>query len=646
MVREKSNLIPILKNANETLVGDKRLSLAGQGDFPGANNSKRTEMNTKHHSQHLVIDEPEFPLMFDGKENVVGKYSSFHMDTDKPYEVIDIIKKYDERLKGRCPIALYFLHSPKDDSYIVIERKEVENLTENFGFSYINTYLDQSNIGDIIPENTTLYKSTSYDEYGNFGFGVNGRVIHAVHPAVQDDAIIISESFSKRMIANDVISRTIPIDDNTILLNLFGTPGKDGIYQGLPNIGDHITSGIICATRTIKETRMFSDLRDAALGTINDQTDHVYYGNGDIIDINIYCNNHNMKVHKVNKQLIEYYNDCRWFYTKVYKTCKKIVNSGSDNVDDEIHRWMRLAMNYLDTQSIWAWNDNVFKNMMVEVLIREKKPLTVGRKITGRAGNKTVICLILPDDEMPYLTTEYTKDEYGVVQPAGTVEPIDMITNPLAPINRTIPMIPKEGSVTFILDRARKYAATLDTIEEKKEYLFDIVRCLNKKLHKEIEDLWESLSEKKRKEFIEDMISLNPDGTLRTDNGTYLRAESFDDDFNLRDGIVEVYQKHGNTIKPYHIFMPKPKWGRDIYVGDDCIGYQYMMMLKQSGEKGFSVRSAGSISDESLPEKDHQNKIGRSRRSTKPIRFGEYELSMVHTKICELFGDVLLDSYY
>ena len=124
------------------------------------------------------------------------------------------------------------------------------------------------------------------------------------------------------------------------------------------------------------------------------------------------------------------------------------------------------------------------------------------------------------------------------------------------------------------------------------------------------------------------------------------RSESFDDDFNLRDGIVEVYQKHGNTIKPYHIFMPKPKWGRDIYVGDDCIGYQYMMMLKQSGEKGFSVRSAGSISDESLPEKDHQNKIGRSRRSTKPIRFGEYELSMVHTKICELFGDVLLDSYY
>ena len=48
-------------------------------------------------------------------------------------------------------------------------------------------------------------------------------------------------------------------------------------------------------------------------------------------------------------------------------------------------------------------------------------------------------------------------------------------------------------------------------------------------------------------------------------------------------------------------------------------------MLKQSGEKGFSVRSAGAISDESLPEKSHDNKIGKLWHSEKPIRFGEYE---------------------
>lgn len=242
-----------------------------------------------------------------------------------------------------------------------------------------------------------------------------------------------------------------------------------------------------------------------------------------------------------------------------------------------------------------------------------------------RAGNKTVVCSIWKDEDMPYLTTSYTKDEYGVVQPTGIRERVDMITNPLAPINRTIPMILKEGSVTFILDRARKHASTMDDYIEQKEFLFDIISMLNPKMYKELEDLWSTLTERERKSFIKDAISIDRDGKLMTNNGMYLRWEAFDDSFNLRDGIINVYNKYGNIIKPYHIFIPKPKWGRDIYIGDDYIGYQYMLILKQSGEKGFSVRSAGSISDESLPEKDHQNKIGRSRRSTKPIRFGEYE---------------------
>ena len=386
MVREKYNLIQVLQDKQKSLTGKKRLALVGEGDFPGGNNVMRATMNNKHHTQHLTIDDPEFPFFFDGKENVMGENSSFYMKTDKTYEIVDIVKKYDERLKGRSRIVLYFLHSKEDDSYIVVERKAVENLTENFGFDYKNDYLDQSEIGDVIPENTVLYSSTSYDEYGNVGIGVNGRILYAVHPAVQDDAIIISESFAKKMVANKVISRTIPINENTLLLNLYGENGKDGVYQGLPNIGDVIHNGIVCATRTVKETRMFSDLRDISLQHINDQTDQVYYGNGEVIDINVYCNNPNLKMNKVNRQIIEYYNDAKWFYTKVYKTCKKIINSGSTKVDDEIHRWMRLAMNYLDTQAQWAWNDNVFSNIMVEILIREKEDIKIGRKLTGRAG--------------------------------------------------------------------------------------------------------------------------------------------------------------------------------------------------------------------------------------------------------------------
>lgn len=620
-MREKYNLIYELQKSGEELKGKKRLALVGQGDFSGGNNTMRGTMNIKHHVQHLTIDNPEFPFLYDGKENLVGKHSSFHTTTDRTYQVIGICKKYNELMKGKTYIALYFLYCKDDDSYTVVERKEVENLTENFGFTYKNDTLDAAEVGDIIPAGTTLCSSTSYDENNNVSVGVNGRILYAVHPAVQDDAIIVSESFAKKMVTNHVTSKTIPINENTLLLNLYGDKDE---YRGLPNIGDVITDGIICATRSIKETRMFSDLRDESLRNIN-LSDQVFYGQGEVVDINVYCNNPNIKVNKVNRQLIQYYNDARFFYTDVYKICNRIIKSGSKNIDSEIHRWKRYAMNYLDTQAVWAFNDNLFSNLMVEILIRKKEPIKTGRKIVGRHGNKTVVCSIWPDEEMPYLTTDVTYDEHNVAHPKGVVERVDLVTNPLAIINRTIPMVMTEGSTTFQLDRARKYAATLETQEEQKEFLFDVLSILNPKQGKEVEELYDSLSDRDKKKFIEDCISINRDGTLMTNNGMYLRWEAFNTDFSLRDQIIKVYEKYGDIMKPYHIFVPKPKWGRDIYIGQDYVGYQYIMMLKQSGEKGFSVRSAGAISDESLPEKSHDNKIGKLWHSEKPIRFGEYE---------------------
>ena len=389
-MREKYNLIQELQRKNEELQGKKKLSLVGQGDFVGGNNVMRGTMNIKHHIQHLAIENPEFAMFFDGKENVSGENSSAYKKTKKEYKIINIIKKYDELLKGKVYSALYFLYCKDDDSYTIVERKEVENLTEAFGFEYKNDFLDNAEVDEIIPANTMLYSSTSYDDFGNTSIGVNGRILYGVHPGVQDDAIICSESFAKRMVASNVTSKTIPINENTVLLNLYG---KDESYKGLPDIGDIITDGIVCATRNVKESRMFSDMRDASLKTINQQGDQIFYceDNCEVIDINVYCNNPNIKVNKVNKQLIEYYNDARWFYTEVYKTCKKITKSGSTNIDREINRWMRKAMNYLDTQALWAFNDNIFSNLMVEILLRKQEPIKVGRKIVGRHGNNNYI---------------------------------------------------------------------------------------------------------------------------------------------------------------------------------------------------------------------------------------------------------------
>ena len=379
-MREKYNLINELQKKNQEMNSRKKLALIGQGDFTGGNNVMRGTMNIKHHTQHLTINEPEFPFLYDGKENVTGLYSSYINITDMDYKVIGICKKYNQLMKGKPHFALYFLYNEKEDRYKIYERKEVEDLTENFGFVYNNDYIDNLDIGDTVEKGTRLNASTSYDESNNTGIGVNGRLIHAIHPAVQDDAILISESFAKRMISNNVNSITIPLDDNMILLNKYGT---EDYYQGLPNIGDYITDNILCAVRPIKENRIFSDLRDQSLSHINEQLDQVYYGSGKVIDINVYCNRPNTQINKINKQIMQYYNDARWFYTEVFKITNKIIKSGSKNIDKEIYRWKRLAMNYLDTEAVWAFNDNVFNNFMIEILLCKEEHINVGKKIVG-----------------------------------------------------------------------------------------------------------------------------------------------------------------------------------------------------------------------------------------------------------------------
>ena len=220
---------------------------------------------------------------------------------------------------------------------------------------------------------------------------------------------------------------------------------------------------------------------------------------------------------------------------------------------------------------------------------------------------------------MPYLSEDTYSDEYKVKHAKGQIERVDLITNSLAIINRTIPMAIYEPSITFILDRTRKHMNTLETLDEKKNFMFEILGILNPNQINDIKKLYDSLSDREKRKFIESAIAINNDGCIKTSEGIYLKWEAFNSDFKLRDAIITIYKKYGHIITPYNIFMPKPKWGRDIHIGQDCIGYQYILLLKQSGERGFSVRSAGAISDESLPEKSHENKVGKLWHSETPI---------------------------
>ena len=230
-------------------------------------------------------------------------------------------------------------------------------------------------------------------------------------------------------------------------------------------------------------------------------------------------------------------------------------------------------------------------------------------------NDKSVVCSIWPDEEMPYVTMDAYRDEYGVVHPRGEKERVDLITSSIAVVNRTIPMALMEPSITYATHSLRKHMKTLDNIDDQKDIMFEIMDIFNPDQTRDLRNLYETLSDRDKRKFIESSIN----------DGIYIRWEAFSEEKNIRDAMVKIHTDYSHIVKPCNIFRPKPKWGRDIYIGQDYIGFQYILLLKQSGEKGFSVRSAGAISEESLPERSYENKIGRSPHSETPIRFGEYE---------------------
>ena len=91
---------------DELLAADKKYdhktSVVGKSalTFPGYINSTRTQMFTSHLNQFLDVLTPEFPYMFTGAENVVGKHSTGYKEVKHDSIVYRKIMKFDDIIES------------------------------------------------------------------------------------------------------------------------------------------------------------------------------------------------------------------------------------------------------------------------------------------------------------------------------------------------------------------------------------------------------------------------------------------------------------------------------------------------------------------------------------------------------------------
>ena len=551
-------------------------------------------MFTNHLKQFVNLKRSEFPKVYTNYENIVGKNSTSYKRIKHDYVVIDKISKFTDGVNDDH-LYLLFVYDSEKDKYDVFDKKNVENLTERYGFKYNTENMDNRKIGDSINKGEVLYKSTSYDDNMNYCYGINAKFVYLLHNSTIEDAVACSESISRTMVSTEIESVKVSINDNDILCNIYGDINN---YKVFPDINEKIKNKILCAKRRIHNDQVLFDLKKSNLRKINYSSDTLSLIEGKIIDINIYCNRplNEIDENDFNKQILKYHKMHLNYYERVYKTCKKIMDSGSKYSRD-ISFYMKKAKNILDDKYKWREGDNsVFSNMVIEFLVERDSYLSVGQKITGRYGNKGVISEIVPDSEMPFLETG---------------ERIDFIFNVLGIINRLASFQMYECTITYICNRTVEKLKSMTTMDDKEDLLINIISYFNEDQSKELRKYLDTLDNEGKEIFFDNL----------DDTGIFIHIPPlWENGATLFDRIRTLYNDH-RWIQQYDVFVyrfdRKVKLMKKLVVGD-----MYIIKLMQTAKKGFSARSTGSLSRKGLPEKSTRAKTHQELYPKTPIRIG------------------------
>jgi len=392
---QKYSLVEKLREANKEL--ENSLSLVGMTALTWAqyNNAMRTNMFNSHLRQILNLIHPEFPYLFTGVENLVGKYSSAYKKAKHKLEVFRKIVKHPD-VDDDIKIYKLFVYNTEKNEYDVYERTPIENLTENFGYEYDNSVIDSLSEGDIVEKDTVLYKSTSYDDDMNYAYGMNVKVMYTLDPYTTEDAAVVSRSLANRMTSIETEVIKVGLNDNDYLINLYGLRGditdenEDDYYKPLPEIGQ-IVSGKLIATRRQFNNQLLFDFKRDSLNEIHEGDDIYYIGlNNQIIDYTIYNNHEEVKDTAFMKQVNRLIEEENRYYRDIYETAKWIVEKSGAKYSKNVEYALKRSEEMIEKKKRWKDGDSAFSNMVIEITVKKVVPLAKGQKITGwhKAGVK------------------------------------------------------------------------------------------------------------------------------------------------------------------------------------------------------------------------------------------------------------------
>lgn len=572
---------------------------------PSMVSSSRSVMFGSHIKAHMALLNPDFPNCFTNYENIFGELSSAYNKVKHNYEVIAKVPRYSWNPNHMYTLVVY---NKDDDRYELIEKKGIEDLTENFCYGYKTDVIDSYNVGDEIKKDTIIWRSTSYDDDMNYGYGINSLTMYTSNPNTTEDAIVMTESETKKFASLESESKKITANDNDIMGNLYGD--KDN-YKVFPDIGEETRGNILCFKRRKYNNQSLYDFKDNSLRKINFSSDVVYYssgGTGIVEDVIIYSNKEYDEIPDIpcNIQIKKYLGEQIRYWTEMVNITKELITKYKDRVSGDINYAFKRGSMIISPDFKWKMEDQIFNNFIIEVLIKRVKTVGIGTKLSGLYGNKGVVSKIIPDEEAPYH-----------IMPDGTKRYCGIQCNRLGVVNRTNPAQVHELDINYAGDRfAEKIKFECKTLEEKEELFFGFYKIMNRIQGEKLKEYYYNLEEERKYKFFDNVY----------DEGFYVHVPPFwqIDDVDLFDKLRNLYTEYPwlENRKPVYI----NKFGRQIPLMRGVVmGCEYFMKLKQNSKKAFSACALSAINEQNLPMKSKRAKDGLELFPKATVRFGIQE---------------------
>lgn len=585
----------------------------------GTNSGSRAILQCTQIEQVLPLMNPEPPIYGTGYENKYGEMSSSYIVADANYTVIDKIPKFSFDSSKNRKYAMILLDSEHDVLHH-IERTSFEYISESYGHRYRTNFLDDTIIGDVIPEGTVLKTSTSFNEYLNRQDGVNLSTMYCAYGPTTEDPVVLSKSAAAKLASPLFDKIRIMVNDNDILLNLYGSDQLDQ-YKTFPNIGEDIKNGILCAIRREKkeEEALFSQSwKQLKEIMISDEKYPV--SRGTVVDIDVFCNNPDSLRNSIyNQQVLTYYNETKVYCQKVVDCVRPLVERGLRMTYD-LSKFYSYCLDVInDAQYI---NDKVFNGIILDISIMKYTPIAIGDKITDRYGGKGVISQILEDEDMPYY-----------MDASGEYVPVEIIYNKCTCVNRLNPGQLFEISVNAYSEAIVNYIYDKHYIDAA-NIIYKFLRIVVPNMAEDFMNTFNAMPYDDQEFYIK---------TITYDGIIFLIAKPLTEMINI-DTLTKLKEEFPfiNIQRPVMIKMEDssgnirriPSNNRNV-----TIGKKYIYRLKQIADDKFSTVSLAATNIRGENTKSKASKLHKSLFSSTPVRFGEMEF----TDLLHMLDALLVD---